>query len=273
MSQNQHQEEFCAFSGVTRWMCKKQTSVSHCSTEAEVISLDAGLRMDGVSALVLWDLGVEVFHSSPNQTNKTKDDREPRGNLSATPQSNMREQIPTTHTHLDLTTSDHVPSCVTHSGSNVMLSVFEDNEAVIKMTIKGRSPTMRHVSRTHRVALDWLFDRIHLDCKIQIRYIDTKHQFADILTKGNFTHDEWNNVLHLFNSSHFSSTCCAKNSSLIRCPEKMAKRMRKQKRRKKCGKIEIYSDEPVSNCSGKFFIREKSDRIQKSRDTHSYRET
>ena len=29
--------------------------------------------------------------------------------------------------------------------------------------IKGRSPTMRHVSGTHRVALDWLFDRINLD--------------------------------------------------------------------------------------------------------------
>ena len=31
------------------WMCKKQTSVSHSSTEAEVISLDAGLRMGGNS--------------------------------------------------------------------------------------------------------------------------------------------------------------------------------------------------------------------------------
>ena len=57
---------------------------------------------------------------------------------------------------------------------------FEDNEAVIKMIIKGRSPTMRHVSRTHRVALDWLFDRINLDSKIQIKYIDTKNQLADI---------------------------------------------------------------------------------------------
>ena len=41
---------------------------------------------------------------------------------------------------------------------------------------------MRHVSRTHRVALDWLFDRINLDPKIQIKYIDTKNQPADILT-------------------------------------------------------------------------------------------
>ena len=39
-------------------------------------------------------------------------------------------------------------------------------EAVIKMIPKGRSPTMRHVSRTHRVALDWLFDRISLGPKI-----------------------------------------------------------------------------------------------------------
>ena len=85
--------------------------------------------------------------------------------------------------------------------------VFEDNEAVIKMIMKGRSPTMRHVSRTHRVALDWLFDRINLDPKIQIKYIDTKNQLADILTKGNFTRDEWNHLLTLFNISHFSLYC------------------------------------------------------------------
>ena len=52
-----------------------------------------------------------------------------------------------------------------------LLYVFEDHEAVIKMIMKGRSPTMRHVSRTHRVALDWLFDKINLDPKIQIKYI------------------------------------------------------------------------------------------------------
>ena len=67
---------------------------------------------------------------------------------------------------------------------------------------------MRHVSRTHRVALDWLFDRINLGSKIQIKYIDTKNQLADILTKGNFTRDEFNHLLNLFNISHFSSTAC-----------------------------------------------------------------
>ena len=142
----------------------------------------------------------------------------------------MRSQIPNKHINLDLTNVDHVSSNVKPSGSSAMLYVFEDNEAVIKMIIKGRSPTLRHVSRTHRVALDWLFDRINLDPKTQIRYIDTKHQLADILTKGNFGHvTNKHNLLHLFNISHFSSTCCARNSSLKSCTKTMAKRMQEQK--------------------------------------------
>ena len=111
---------------------------------------------------------------------------------------------------------DCVPSDVQFSHQEALLYVFEDNEAVIKMIIKGRSPTMRHVSRTHRVALDWSFDRINLDPKIQSKYIDTKNQLADILTKGNFTRDEWNHLLCLFNISHFSFTVCS---------EAMAKRV------------------------------------------------
>ena len=104
---------------------------------------------------------------------------------------------------------DSVPSNVQSARQEALLYVFEDNESVIKMIIKGRSLTMRHVSRTHRVALDWLFDRINLDSKIQIKYIATKNQLADILTKGNFTRDEWNHLLSLFNISHFSSTVCS----------------------------------------------------------------
>ena len=43
------------------WMCKKQTSVSHSSTESEIISLDTGLRLDGLPSLELWDLIVSVL--------------------------------------------------------------------------------------------------------------------------------------------------------------------------------------------------------------------
>ena len=132
---------------------------------------------------------------------------------------NLREVRSTPHTTQkrkqsqrvinDLENVDFIPSNVDSSHQEALLYVFEDNEAVIKMIFKGRSPTMRHVSRTHRVALDWLFDRISLDPKIQIKYIDTKNRLADMLTKGNFTRDEWNHLLCLFNISHFSSTVCS----------------------------------------------------------------
>ena len=63
------------------------------------------------------------------------------------------------------------------------LVYFEDNEAVIKMIIKGRNPNLTHVSRTHRDTLDWLFDRINLDPKLRISYVDYDNQLADISTK------------------------------------------------------------------------------------------
>ena len=45
--------------------CARDRHQSH--TEVEVISLDAGLRKDGIPALNLCDLVMEVFRSSPNQ--------------------------------------------------------------------------------------------------------------------------------------------------------------------------------------------------------------
>ena len=42
---------------------------------------------------------------------------------------------------------DSVLSNVQSARQEALLYVFEDNESVIKMIIKGRSPTMRHVSQ------------------------------------------------------------------------------------------------------------------------------
>ena len=46
---------------------RNETSVSHSSIEFEVISLDAGLRMDGPPALDLWNLYIELLLSSSIQ--------------------------------------------------------------------------------------------------------------------------------------------------------------------------------------------------------------
>ena len=56
------------------WMCKKQTSVSHSSTESEIISLDAGLRKDGIPARDLWDLIVTALHGNTNQSKQVQGD-------------------------------------------------------------------------------------------------------------------------------------------------------------------------------------------------------
>ena len=117
--------------------------------------------------------------------------------------------------------------------------------AVIKMILNGRRPTMRHHSRTHRVALDWLFDRVNLDTKIQIKCIDTKNQLADILTKGNFTRDEWNHnhLLRLFNISHFSS---------INRPKAMSKRTQED-----AGEERVTAEsKPMMNLVSRYSVRD-----------------
>ena len=55
----------------TSWMCKKQPAVSHSSTESEIISLDTGLRLDGLPALEFWDLIVSVFGSVSQISDRT----------------------------------------------------------------------------------------------------------------------------------------------------------------------------------------------------------
>ena len=69
------------------WMSKKQTSVSHSSTESAIISLDAGLRLDGFPAVDLWDLIVAVL----GNTNQSHGER-------ADPFMNKREVRSTPHT-------------------------------------------------------------------------------------------------------------------------------------------------------------------------------
>ena len=217
------------------WMCKKQTSVSHSSTESEIISLDTGLRQDGLLALEQWDLIVSVLGNVPRFS-----DNPGRPVIDVHKRQKSQNRIDV------IRDIDLVPSNVQSAHHEALLYVFEDNEAVIKIIMKGRSPTMRHVSRTHRVALDWLYDRINLDPKIQIKYIDTKNRLADILTKGSFTRDEWNHLLTLFNISHFSSTSCI---------AAMAKTSSTRFRRRTChSKITTYDEFDRKNAFDRVFF-------------------
>ena len=108
-------------------MCKKQTSVSHSSTESEIISLDAGLRLDGIPALDLWDPIVAVLHGTTHQN-----DQERRDPLKSPTRKKIHRKID------DLNNVDCVSSNVNSSRKEAMLYIFENNEAVIKMISKGK---------------------------------------------------------------------------------------------------------------------------------------
>ena len=164
----------CIFGSITfvpvSCMCKKQTSVSHSSTESEIISLDAGIRMDGLPALDLRDFVIEVLrtrkdniqpgHTSSGKLGQIQPNHTSSGKLeyvqpnSTICDSRTKTQRVNRKQGVDqLNGVDCVPTNTRSSQGESQLYIFEFNEAVIKMIIKGRSPRLRHVSRTHRICL------------------------------------------------------------------------------------------------------------------------
>ena len=110
------------------WCARKQTSVSHSSTEGEIILLTQAY---GWTVSQLWIFGIwwwKCFIAT--KTNRV---------MSSTRRKNQTK-APTKHDSSELFHMDNVPSNVKFSQSIAMLYVVEDKEAVIKMTIKGRSP-------------------------------------------------------------------------------------------------------------------------------------
>ena len=114
-------------------MCKKQAAVSHSGTEAVIISLDAGLRMEG-----LLDLSFSLTSS-----------RLPAIRATFSKHILQSEKI---HGCVTLPYSgrtvhsvDRVPEKVGPSNNRVDVLVSEDSQAAIKVIIQGRSPHLRHV--------------------------------------------------------------------------------------------------------------------------------
>ena len=136
---------------------------------------------------MLWELIMTVFDTSQSiSSERPQQYRLKRGARSAL--SSLLNGIG------DL---DYVPCTIPKSRGIGKCVIFEDNDAVIKQTIKGRSPNMRHVARTHRVDLDWLWERIREDPGVFIKYVGTKEQIADMFTKGSFTAEQWGKLCRL----------------------------------------------------------------------------
>ena len=119
--------------------------------------MDAGLQKDGILALDLWVVVIEVLHSSNANTPTTPNNSANRGRVkelreTAASTANVRLRREGNTDIVQLSNLDHVAPNANSSQCKAQPYIFEDNEAVIKMIIKGRSPLTRHVSTTHRVA-------------------------------------------------------------------------------------------------------------------------
>ena len=64
----------------------------------------------------------------------------------------------------------------------VRLIVLEDNQAVITICQKGRTPALRHLHRTHRINLDWITETCLMG-QIELKYVGTKEKVADTMIK------------------------------------------------------------------------------------------
>ena len=121
------------------WMCKKQTSVSHSSTESDIISLDAGLRLDCIPTLDFWDLIVSVLGNTTQNFDRTGRPVVSLSEICSPPHTNHKRKQ-SRRVINDFDNVDLFLSNVQSTHQEALLYVFEDNEAVIKMIIKGRSP-------------------------------------------------------------------------------------------------------------------------------------
>ena len=62
---------------------------------------------------------------------------------------------------------------------SVMLTLIEDNESTAAIILPGKSPTMRHLSRTHGVNVSWLHD-LYAEQAFGVIFTRTEAQCADL---------------------------------------------------------------------------------------------
>ena len=105
--------------------------------------------------------------------------------------------------NLELSNVVFVSSNANSSHSGAMLYIFEDNEVAIKMIIKGRSRTRRHVPTGRST------DSTGTP-KIQIKYVDTKKKNSQTSEPKEASHVMNGTTFYVsFNISLFSSPSCS----------------------------------------------------------------
>ena len=142
--------------------CKKQTCVSHSPTESEIVDAEQGIRTEGLQVLAFWELVTELLGTAPSKVAETHSGR-PK-DLEMNPYSeNFNPGKYFAYTR--------------ELGHTTVLIIAEDNEAVMKIIKLARSMALRHLHRTHRIDVQWLFEVCSDPC-VRMLYVNTKQQLS-----------------------------------------------------------------------------------------------
>ena len=196
----------------TSWMCKKQSSVSHSSTESEIISLDAVLRFDGVPALDLWDLIVFVLKNTVQTLERPERPVVSWSEICSPPHTiHKRKQSHGMINYLD--NVDFILSNVQSSHQEALWYVFEANEAVIKMMIKGRSLAMMEDRTGRLVVTAQHTDRFIVENEKMNSYTEAESELS--LESRSFSHRVNDQVRRKQNQSSKDATKDSDKHSVI----------------------------------------------------------
>jgi hypothetical protein len=161
--------------------CKKQTCVSHSSTESEIVAAEQGIRCEGLQVLAFWELVTRLLGTQPNKDAETQ-----TAKPSAVELNPYSEQF-NPGKYFAYTRKPKSTTC---------LIIAEDNEAVIKIIAKARSMALRHLPRTHRIDVNWLFE-VCANPQVRMLYVNTKQQCADLMTKALNSPPVWEHLLDI----------------------------------------------------------------------------
>ncbi|MDE0839965.1 MAG: Ty1/Copia family ribonuclease HI, partial [Kiritimatiellae bacterium] len=141
---------------------KRQSAVSHCTTEAEMIATALGLRAEAIPFQILWDI-LRRTNQPSGAPRSTTDD--------------MDTPLPP-----------------------IALDIMEDNQSMIKICHNQNWQKLRHLSRTHRVNGAFINECIHEPHHaIKLVGCKTDDMAADIGTKRFTDARKWHKLLYLNN--------------------------------------------------------------------------
>jgi len=126
-----------------------------------------GLRTEGLPALDFWEVLLQAIDGGPKGPATA---RGPKGPAKTGSDKEPRDQP--------------------------KLCVLEDNQSTMIVAQKGTSKQLKHVRRTHRVNIAWIAE-VLASPDVEILYIRSEQQSADILTKAFTNKDKFVNLCHL----------------------------------------------------------------------------